>query len=110
MRERRPPRVLLVDNYDSFTHNVAHLLGALGGDVFVIRNDDERLNASFVQSFDGIVIGPGPGRPAGAGRSLDAIGWACALRRPVFGVCLGHAGDRRVLRRPGRSRAAPDAR
>jgi anthranilate synthase/aminodeoxychorismate synthase-like glutamine amidotransferase len=89
MSERRLPRVLLVDNYDSFTHNVAHLLGSLGADVLVVRNDDARLDAAFVQSFDGVVIGPGPGRPSSAGRSLDAIGWACAARRPVFGVCLG---------------------
>jgi anthranilate synthase component 2 len=81
--------VLLVDNYDSFTYNVAHLLGALGARVDVLRNDDPDLTPETVRSYDGVVIGPGPGRPAAAGRTLDAIRWALASARPLFGVCLG---------------------
>jgi anthranilate synthase/aminodeoxychorismate synthase-like glutamine amidotransferase len=83
-------RVLLVDNYDSFTHNLAHLFGSLGGSVRVVRNDDPLLDAALVRAHDGVVIGPGPGRPAGAGRSLAAIGWTLDAGRPLLGVCLGH--------------------
>jgi anthranilate synthase component 2 len=81
--------LLLVDNYDSFTYNLAHLFGSLGAEVAVVRNDDPRLCEAFVTAHRGIVIGPGPGRPEGAGRTLEAIAWACAQRRPVLGVCLG---------------------
>jgi anthranilate synthase/aminodeoxychorismate synthase-like glutamine amidotransferase len=84
------PRVLLVDNYDSFTYNLAHLFGALGADVEVVRNDEARLDAEFVRAYDGVVIGPGPGRPRDAGRTPAAIGWALDAGRPLFGVCLGH--------------------
>jgi anthranilate synthase/aminodeoxychorismate synthase-like glutamine amidotransferase len=83
------PAVLLVDNYDSFTYNLAHLFGALGAAVDVMRNDDARLDEGAVRAHEGIVIGPGPGRPAGAGRTRDVIGWAVAAGRPLFGVCLG---------------------
>jgi anthranilate synthase/aminodeoxychorismate synthase-like glutamine amidotransferase len=101
--QRRPgPHVLLVDNYDSFTYNLAHLFGELGACVDVVRNDAERLTAAFVRSYDGVVIGPGPGRPEGAGSSLRAIAWAADAGRPTFGVCLGqqaiaeHFGGRTV--------------
>ena len=83
-------RVLLVDNYDSFTHNLAHLFGSLGADVRVVRNDDPSLDAALVRAHDGVAIGPGPGRPAGAGRSLAAIAWTLDAGRPLLGVCLGH--------------------
>jgi para-aminobenzoate synthetase component 2 len=83
-------RVLLLDNYDSFTHNLAHLFGGLGAEVDVVRNDDSRLASERVADYDAVVIGPGPGRPKDAGRSLDVIGWTCAAGRPLFGVCLGH--------------------
>jgi anthranilate synthase/aminodeoxychorismate synthase-like glutamine amidotransferase len=83
------PRVLLVDNYDSFTHILAHLFGSVGADVDVIRNDDARIATSIPPAYDGIVIGPGPGRPADAGRTLDIVREAAQTRRPLFGVCLG---------------------
>jgi anthranilate synthase/aminodeoxychorismate synthase-like glutamine amidotransferase len=83
------PRLLLVDNYDSFTHILAHLFGSAGADVDVIRNDDARIAQSIPPAYDGIVIGPGPGRPADAGRSLDIVREAARARRPLFGVCLG---------------------
>jgi len=82
--------VLLVDNYDSFTYNLAHLFGSLGARVDVVRNDDRRLDAALVAAADGTCIGPGPGRPADAGKTLATIGWAIAANRPVLGVCLGH--------------------
>jgi anthranilate synthase/aminodeoxychorismate synthase-like glutamine amidotransferase len=82
-------RILLIDNYDSFTYNLAHLFGSLGAHVDVLRNDDPQLEASFVEKFGGLCIGPGPGRPKAAGKSLEAIGWALAAKRPLLGVCLG---------------------
>ncbi len=83
------PRLLLVDNYDSFTHILAHLFGGVGAEVDVIRNDDPRIAQSVPAHYDGIVIGPGPGRPADAGRTLGIVREAARTRRPLFGVCLG---------------------
>jgi anthranilate synthase/aminodeoxychorismate synthase-like glutamine amidotransferase len=88
MTERKP-RVLLIDNYDSFTFNLAHLFGSLGAEVEVIRNDEPRLDRAFVAGFDAACIGPGPGRPKSAGKSLETIGWAIETKRPLLGVCLG---------------------
>jgi anthranilate synthase/aminodeoxychorismate synthase-like glutamine amidotransferase len=82
-------RILLVDNYDSFTYNVLHLFAELGASVDVLRNDDPRLNAGAVLAYDGIVIGPGPGRPADAGRTMQTIGAAVAAEKPLLGICLG---------------------
>jgi len=81
--------LLLIDNYDSFTYNLAHLFGALGAEVDVVRNDDTWLDEKTVATADAVCIGPGPGRPREAGKSLAAIGWAISARRPVLGVCLG---------------------
>ena len=81
--------MLLIDNYDSFTYNLAHLFGALGVDVTVLRNDEidaeeaERLGPSH------LVVSPGPGRPADAGASIEIIR-RLAPQTPTLGVCLGH--------------------
>jgi anthranilate synthase/aminodeoxychorismate synthase-like glutamine amidotransferase len=81
--------LLLIDNYDSFTYNLAHLFGELGAEVIVRRNDEitvedaERLGPSH------LVISPGPGRPEAAGVSEAAVR-AFAGVVPVLGVCLGH--------------------
>lgn len=83
------PRVLIVDNYDSFTYNLAHLFSSLGASVDVVRNDDARLTSAAVTAADGICIGPGPGRPRDAGKTFEVLGWARAVRRPLLGVCLG---------------------
>jgi anthranilate synthase/aminodeoxychorismate synthase-like glutamine amidotransferase len=82
-------RVLLVDNYDSFTYNLAHLFGMVGAEPDVIRNDDPALADGVTARYDLTVIGPGPGRPAEAGRTLALVREAAAARRPLFGVCLG---------------------
>ena len=83
-------RIVLVDNYDSFTWNLAHLFGAIDGvDVDVIRNDDARLDDGVTLRYDGVVIGPGPGRPADAGRTAAIVREAAREQRPLFGVCLG---------------------
>jgi anthranilate synthase component II len=83
------PRVLIVDNYDSFTYNLAQELGELGADVEVLRNDAFTLAELEADLPDGVVISPGPGDPSDAGLSNDVIR-RVAGRRPVLGVCLGH--------------------
>jgi anthranilate synthase/aminodeoxychorismate synthase-like glutamine amidotransferase len=84
-----PVRILLVDNYDSFTYNVAQQLGQLGAEVTVVRNDEFDVEAVAADPPDGIVISPGPGTPADTGASNDLMK-ALAGQRPILGVCLGH--------------------
>ena len=81
--------LLLIDNYDSFTYNLAHAFGELGADVVVRRNDAIDLGGVTKMNPARIVISPGPGRPDGAGISIDVIR-AFGPTRPVLGVCLGH--------------------
>jgi anthranilate synthase/aminodeoxychorismate synthase-like glutamine amidotransferase len=81
--------VLLVDNYDSFTYNLAQALGALGATVDVVRADDERLAAALEAHPDRVVISPGPGRPEAAGRSPSLVREAPERGIPTLGVCLG---------------------
>ena len=83
------PRVFIVDNYDSFTYNIAQELGELGAEVEVQRHDAFTVDQLRAENFDGIVISPGPGTPADAGLSNDVIR-AFAGQTPLLGVCLGH--------------------
>lgn len=80
--------LLLIDNYDSFTHNLAHLLMGAGARVVVIRNDAGRDAAWEDPDIVGLVLSPGPGTPDQAGRCAEALR-SCAGRMPVLGVCLG---------------------
>jgi anthranilate synthase component 2 len=82
-------RILLVDNYDSFTFNLAQELGELGAEVRVVRNDAVTPAEVLADLPDGVVISPGPGDPSDAGVSTEVIA-AVAGQRPVLGVCLGH--------------------
>ena len=82
-------RVLLVDNYDSFTFNLAQAFLALGAEVDVVRADDPRLDAAFAARPDRVVISPGPGRPEVAGQSPALVREAPARGIPTLGVCLG---------------------
>ena len=83
-------RLLLVDNYDSFTWNLAHLYGEIDGvEVDVICNDDQWLADGVTTRYDGVIVGPGPGRPESAGRTIAIVREAARERRPLFGVCLG---------------------
>ncbi len=81
--------VLLIDNYDSFTYNLAQYLGELGAKVTVERNDAIGLDAIAERDLDAIVISPGPFTPNEAGISLDVIR-TFAGKTPILGVCLGH--------------------
>ncbi len=83
------PSILLVDNYDSFTYNLAQQLGELGAAVEVVRNDAFAVAEVVAAPPNGVVISPGPGTPDDAGLS-SALIRAMAGLRPVLGVCLGH--------------------
>ena len=81
-------RVLLIDNYDSFTWNLVHLIGGLGAEVDVWRNDALTVDEALAGEHDAIVLSPGPCTPNEAGICLDLIRQG-AGRKPIFGVCLG---------------------
>jgi anthranilate synthase/aminodeoxychorismate synthase-like glutamine amidotransferase len=83
--------LLLIDNYDSFTWNLAQYLGELGAELCVRRNDEISLDEIEAMQPAQIVISPGPGRPEDAGITVDVIR-RFGTRTPVLGVCLGHQG------------------
>ena len=83
-------RLLMIDNYDSFTYNLVQYLGELGAEVDVHRNDAASVEELLRGGHAGVVISPGPGEPRSAGVSLAMVD-ACAERSlPLLGVCLGH--------------------
>ncbi len=82
-------RLVLIDNYDSFTWNLVHGLGELGAEVRVFRNDAISVGGIVRQRPDAVVFSPGPCTPTQAGVTLEAI-TALAGRLPLLGVCLGH--------------------
>ena len=81
--------ILVLDNYDSFTYNLVHLIGQRTEDLRVVRNDAVSLDDVRAMAPAGILISPGPGRPADAGRSMEIIR-TFGETTPVLGVCLGH--------------------
>ena|ERR1700759_3905863 len=83
------PRILLIDNYDSFTYNLVQAFLILGAEVEVHRNDAIEVEAALAADYTHLVISPGPGTPRDAGISMRMIA-AFAGRLPIFGVCLGH--------------------
>jgi anthranilate synthase/aminodeoxychorismate synthase-like glutamine amidotransferase len=83
------PRVLMIDNYDSFTYNLVQYLRILGAEVLVHRNDALTVDEALALEPTHVVVSPGPGAPRDAGISIDVIK-AFAGRVPVLGVCLGH--------------------
>jgi anthranilate synthase/aminodeoxychorismate synthase-like glutamine amidotransferase len=88
--EETPVRLLMIDNYDSFTFNLVQYLGELGAQVEVVRNDVEKVDELLERDLAGVVISPGPGEPKAAGISVEMVE-ACAKRGiPLLGVCLGH--------------------
>jgi anthranilate synthase component 2 len=82
-------KLLMVDNYDSFTYNIVQYFGELGAEVEVHRNDDITLEGITARRPDRLVISPGPCSPAEAGISVDAIRHFAGTL-PILGVCLGH--------------------
>ncbi len=83
-------RVLVVDNYDSFTYNLVQYLGELGSEVEVVRNDHATVDELLVRGYDRVIVSPGPCTPNEAGISLDAVKRFPQARIPTLGVCLGH--------------------
>ena len=80
-------KIVIIDNYDSFTYNLSHLIKELGAEVDVVRNDQFEL--ADLEQYSKIVLSPGPGIPSEAGLLLDVIK-TYAGRKPILGVCLGH--------------------
>ena len=81
-------KVLLIDNYDSFTYNLVHYLEKSGAEVVVYRNDAKELNSLIFDAFDGVVLSPGPGLPEESGQLMSLVA-QCFGRLPILGVCLG---------------------
>lgn len=80
-------RIVIIDNYDSFTYNLAHLVKELGAEVEVLRNDQFQIENLL--PYDKIILSPGPGIPSEAGLLLDVIRQYAPIK-PILGVCLGH--------------------
>lgn len=81
------PRIIVVDNYDSFVYNIVQYLFELGAEVDVVRNDNVTLDQA--REYDGILLSPGPGAPADAGMCVEIVE-QLGGEVPIFGVCLGH--------------------
>jgi len=85
-------RILVIDNYDSFVYTLNGYLVELGAETDVVRNDsfDPSEVADRIAEYDGVLVSPGPGKPADAGVSIPAVEAAMESGTPLFGVCLGH--------------------
>ena len=83
-------RVLVLDNYDSFTYNLVQYLGELGAELEVVRNDHSTIDELMVRGYDRVVVSPGPCTPNQAGLSLEAVRRFPEAGIPTLGVCLGH--------------------
>ncbi|HET8593120.1 MAG TPA: aminodeoxychorismate/anthranilate synthase component II [Solirubrobacterales bacterium] len=83
-------RVLVIDNYDSFTYNLVQYLGELGAEVEVVRNDKAGVAELLDRGAERLVVSPGPCTPAEAGVSVEAVRAFAEAGTPVLGVCLGH--------------------
>ncbi len=83
-------KVLVIDNYDSFTYNLVQYLGELGAEIGVVRNDKATVDELLERGVDRLVVSPGPCTPADAGISIEAIRRFAEAGTPVLGVCLGH--------------------
>src|ERR1700683_5490047 len=88
-RSKDAAMILLIDNYDSFTFNLVHFLGDVGGRCEVVRNDKLTVEDALSRNPEAIVLSPGPCTPNEAGICLDLIA-AAAGKVPILGVCLGH--------------------
>ena len=84
-----PMRLLVIDNYDSFTYNLVHLLEELGAEIVVRQSDSIAVTEARALRADGLVVSPGPGRPSDAGNSIELVR-ELGVTTPTLGVCLGH--------------------
>src|SRR3954452_8089553 len=106
-------RVLIIDNYDSFTYNLVQYLGELGAEIEVVRNDAAGADELIERKPDRVVVSPGPCTPDESGVSPDAIRGFAEAGVPVLGVCLGHQalaqafGGRVVRGQPIHGKNAP---
>jgi hypothetical protein len=85
--QKKTMNIVIIDNYDSFTYNLVHLIASLGANVTVLKNDN--LELVQLENFDKIVLSPGPGLPEEAGKTMDVIKTYASIK-PILGVCLGH--------------------
>jgi anthranilate synthase/aminodeoxychorismate synthase-like glutamine amidotransferase len=83
-------RILVIDNYDSFTYNLVQYLGELGGEIEVVRNDHATVDELLIRGYDRVIVSPGPCTPNEAGISLEAVRRFPEAKVPTLGVCLGH--------------------
>ncbi len=83
-------RVLVLDNYDSFTYNLVQYLGELGAEIEVVRNDHASVDELLIRGYDRVIVSPGPCTPNEAGISLEAVRRFPQAGIPSLGVCLGH--------------------
>jgi anthranilate synthase/aminodeoxychorismate synthase-like glutamine amidotransferase len=83
-------RVLVIDNYDSFTYNLVQYLGELGAEIEVVRNDRATVDELLIRGYDRVIVSPGPCTPNEAGISLEAVRRFPHAQIPTLGVCLGH--------------------
>lgn len=90
-KKRKEVKVLIIDNYDSFTYNLYDYFLQLGTDCKVIRNDEKTFSDFKDINFDILVLSPGPQRPVDAGRMMDLIDFFHD-KKPILGICLGHQG------------------
>src|SRR5258705_11970716 len=106
-------RVLVLDNYDSFTYNLVQYLGELGADVRTVRNDRATVDELLEQDFERCVVSPGPCTPDVAGIALELVRRMPQAGVPTLGVCLGHQalaqafGGRVVVNHPVHGKPAP---
>lgn len=82
-------RLLFIDNFDSFTYNVVHLIAQNGAELDVKLNDDPELTPESLENYDALVVGPGPGNPSQKPRMMEVLHAAIERKMPVLGVCLG---------------------
>ena len=83
-------RVLVIDNYDSFTYNLVQYLGELGAELEVVRHDHATVDDLLLRGYDRVLVSPGPCTPDQAGISLEAVRRFPIAQIPTLGVCLGH--------------------
>jgi len=81
-------KILVVNNFDSFVFNLVDYLKRLGADCTVLNND--QINISEIENYNGVLISPGPGTPEEAGASIEVVKKCAELNKPLLGICLGH--------------------